>query len=79
MRSIGDIVKEPLKIILKADCGSCKTIRAEFEYVGLNKPILDSGMMAFFIEKYGEGSLFLYLCKSCDSSMTLAALKPYPN
>lgn len=76
---VESILKEPEAKNLKADCKSCKTEKAGFTYLGLNKMILDTGLgIDFFLEKYGQGALFLYGCVSCNTSQTLASLKPYP-
>ena len=78
MDGVEDIVNEPIKKFIKADCPSCKTEGSDFLYLGLNKTILDCCLgIDFFIEKYGKGVLFLYDCQSCQTSQTGASIKPY--
>ena len=72
-----DTVKEPLEKKVKADCPSCKQIKVDFTFVGLNKLILESSIKDDLLRKYGNGSLYLYDCDSCSTSMTLASLDIY--
>ena len=73
--------KIELESLITADCPSCKTVGAKFDY---------RGPMTFseeFISKLGGiealkakyGSLDLYGCGSCKTSMTLKSLLDYKN